>query len=120
MDTTMQELINFLKEASPQAWAILLKQVYVEAYSLLIWIVVLLVIGITLNKLVFYLYNKKLELDKDNPYQDDFDGMIVGVVSGIFSITAYIITIGLLIDFVQRLYNPEFFVIKYILTNIIK
>jgi hypothetical protein len=32
MDQALQQLIEFIKSASPQLWAILIKQVYVDAW----------------------------------------------------------------------------------------
>jgi hypothetical protein len=109
IDDVLRKLIDFLQEASPLVWNILLKQVYVDAAGSVAWSVALLVIAFVLYKAGKY--------GKENATGHNLSGEM-GLAAWIGCTIAGASSFGLLVDAIQRFANPEFYAIKYILSII--
>jgi len=108
----LSQLVEFIKNASPTVWGILLKQVYVNATSFLIWFFILLFISFALFKLGNYGRKKSKE---DN---DDIGWFIGYLLSYICSGTLLIVSLSNFTDAMVRFANPEFYVIQFILNSL--
>lgn len=101
----LSELVKFLQEVSPLVWQSLIKQVYSEAFSALIWGVVFLVAS------VFLFRFSKARLKENDT---DFPAIITYIVS----IVSFPVSLLLLTDAIQRFINPEYYAIRFILQGI--
>lgn len=112
MEETLLKLVQFIEETSPQIWAILMRQVYVQATcygmgSVLSWIAV---------PVCYKLTKLGIKKTKDTKgYDDDIGWTFLAVFSGIGIATAIGLGIGFGIAGFQRFYNPEFFAIQFLL-----
>ena len=103
MTEILSELIDFLREVSPSVWQTLVRQVYVEAITYLAVAVVLAFICVVLAS------RKLREGDYDS--YGEFT-VILLIVSGSGSF-------ALLVAGAMRLANPEFYAIRYILSQLV-
>lgn len=111
MTELMQELIAFLKEASPAVWQTLLKQVYVEAAGQIAWALAMAVICVLLVKLGLYA--------KRQYAKDDYSLWDVGQwASFCGALITGLVAFGLCVSAVQWLINPEFYAIRYIIQSL--
>ena len=111
MTELLKELIEFIKDASPQLWAILIKQVYVEAVSFLIW-------GIVLSVSVYFLV-KFSNYCREQHKKDKYEMWDAGaVLTCIVSIIAAPAALSFLISAMKWFSNPEFYAIRYILQQL--
>lgn len=109
MDNSIAQLISWLKEASPQLWSILMKQVYIEAYTnLIIGILLLIIVVVSIFKLLPYINTKK-----DNSI---YDLLIVLYGIGIFVFS--LIVIICLLSAYYSFMNPEYQAIMLILDKV--
>lgn len=106
MEELLRELVEFVKTASPELWAILIKQVKVEAVTDAMWVGAFLLCVWLLYKFVI----RRILME-----EDDFDrNMELGfawLVEASLLLTAFRFTIGI----VRHLSNPEFYCIQYII-----
>lgn len=110
IDEALRKLIEFLEVASPATWEVLVKQVYVEAIASLAW-------AIGLSVAAYFLF--KLGAYARKEYEDDYmSGWDLGAV---FSYIAFgvcvAIAFGLFVEFAMHIINPEFYAIRYIISQ---
>jgi len=122
MDEVINELIEFLKNASPFVWQTLVKQVYVEQYTKLLWVIFfIVVVAICLGVYKKADNNKKLIIEKegtphwtpDTETQDTIRGVSLFVAAGC-SVAAFAISTTIF----ACLMNPEFYAIRYVIESI--
>jgi hypothetical protein len=118
IDQVLQKLIEFLQNASPLVWSTLVKQVYVEAISMIAWAVGLFVLCLLLIKFGKWLGAKSEEMaEKRSDY--DTDGYNMGKwVSYLSSFMAGVFFFSLLIEAFKHIANPNFYAIQYIVQTI--
>jgi putative Mn2+ efflux pump MntP len=111
MDTLLQELIEFVKNASPTLWAIYVKQSYVEGIGSLAFFVVLLVVGVIVVKI-------GLKVKKQKELEDSYDDnsfhwflISIGITLVGASIVVFFSSIGYFI-------NPEYQAIQLIIETL--
>jgi hypothetical protein len=109
--TIVQQLIDFVKTASPLVWNILIKQVYSEAIADLIWAFGLGGTCFVFVKVALYGFEK----NKDDEFSDWSYGKWLGVI---FATISGIISFSLIIGAVQWFANPEFYAIRFILEKL--
>lgn len=109
MEQVLQELIEFVKSASPLVWETLYRQVYVEALGVFLWVIGLVVAIVTLIRLAKW---SKQQEDEDTDWEG-FD-ITLYVASALIGVFAF----GLLISVVKYIANPNYYAIKLILENI--
>jgi hypothetical protein len=112
MDVLLQELIEFVKTASPVLWGIYIKQAYVDGIYSMIFGVALLIVGIVFT-FVGLKYNKiAMEDGGDGVYESGWIMLIIfGVVGAIAGIVVGCSSIG---NFV----NPEYQAIQLIIETL--
>ena len=108
----LQKLINWLEEASPEVWAILCRQVYVEAISLAAWGIVLVVSCPILVKLARWSQRKYTEEGLYSEYD------ILAFFAFISAPIAGVIGFALIVSSIMRFANPGFYAIKYIIGGV--
>lgn len=112
MTEFLYQLIAFIKEISPEIWQVLIKQVYVEAYSRIAWALVLLISSVASARSMVYC---RAHIG-DSEYNDEW---YLGTgLSAIFSIMFIISCFALVISAARMFANPEFVAIKFILDNL--
>ena len=111
MDDALQQVIDFLKTASPVIWQTLIRQVYSEAISYLVWAFVLGGISFALAKL--FIYGTK-QLDEDTYSVWNLWRWVCVVVSGFAGLTSF----GILVSAIQWFANPEFYAIRFLLDRL--
>jgi hypothetical protein len=119
IDQALQKLIEFLQNASPLVWHVLVKQVYVEAIAMFAWAIGLIVLCIVFAKVTKYCGKKFAEEKaKDRYDSNEFEyGMSEGFcVTG--SVLSGVIAFGCLVTAIQYLVNPEFYAIRYIIESL--
>jgi len=112
MDKVLQELIEFMKSASPVVWQALYKQVYVEALAFFLWAIGLAVLAVVLVRVAKWAMAKK----EEDGYLSDW-----GIVYGLcyfFSGVAGIVAFGFLVSALKWVANPEFYAIRFILQSV--
>lgn len=105
IDKTLQELIDFIKSAAPVLWEVLVKQVYADIATYLIWTVITAVMAYFLIKIA----KKMLKEDELNP---------LGFFSAFGGATALILSPVLLTQAVRMLINPYYYAITNILATL--
>ena len=107
MTELLQQLINFIREASPVVWGTLIKQVYVEVGQALIWTVVLVISTVLLIKCGNYCRHKYNDVDEE--------GYLFGqLISYAFAILASLYSVTLITSAVSQLINPRYYAIQMI------
>src|SRR3990167_10230393 len=109
MEESIKELIEFIKNISPQVWAILIKQVYVEAFQLILWFAAL-----TSSSAILFKLGKKFWA-KHESIDYDIDWVMVSGASYVLSAVIGFIGLALIIEGISMLINPEYYAIKNIL-----
>lgn len=112
MDKVLQELIEFVKSASPVIWQALYRQVYVEALGFILWAIGLAVLAVILFRLAKFAVKKK----EEDGYMSDWE--ILYGFCYFFSVVVGIVAFGLLVSVIQHVANPQFYAIRFILQNI--
>jgi len=111
IDKVLQQLIDFLQEASPLVWKTLIKQVYVDAFAYSAWAIGLAVVGFLLIKAGNYFHARFVK--------DDEEGWWIGAGPAYLCSTINLfISFALLVSAIARFLNPEFYAIRYILYQI--
>lgn len=100
MEGSLRELLDLLKELSPEVWDILIKQAYVEVFSKGLY-GVLFAIGAYVIKL------------KLNLLDTDLKWVAIGV-SGLFGIISF----SFFLSALKWLAHPEFYALRYLLWQI--
>ena len=111
MTDLLRELIEFVKDASPEVWRILLKQAYVDAAGAAIWAIGLLAATVALYKLTRYGIQRH---EEDSYSMWDLGATFSGVTGAISAILA----IANLISVFQKFLNPEFYAVRFILQQL--
>lgn len=100
MEGPLRELLDLLKELSPEVWRILIKQVYVEVFSK----------GLSGVLFAIGAYVIKLKL---NPLDTDSKWVAIGA-----SASCGIISFTFFLSALKWLANPEFYALRYLLSQI--
>ena len=108
----MEELIELLKNIAPQVWEILIRQVYVDAFSYMAWSVVLAIASILLGKHAKYFFKKYQSGNEWNDY--DFPAILLAIVA----VVSTIIAVMLLFISIKEIINPEFYAIQYLINAV--
>lgn len=101
MEGTLKELLDILKEISPEVWDILIRQAYVEVFTKLC-------LGTFLATCVYVSFAKvkpKLETD------DQWIALLVSFVFGLLSFACFL-------DALKWVLNPEFYALRFLLQQI--
>lgn len=111
IDTVLQKLIEFVETASPFLWETLYRQVYVEVFQYLLWVLLMLALIFASYKLFRYSEMRKKE--------DEYSDWEIGVwISVVFMVGLPIISLSILSEMISRLINPNFYAIQLILGTI--
>jgi len=100
------ELVGFLKEVSPMVWQTLIKQVYIEAIGYIVW-------SIGFWVACWFGFKKAKTLDGEDYYDGTLKTVIYIAVG-----SCVLISLVLLTDGIQHILNPEFYAIRYIISNV--
>jgi lipoprotein signal peptidase len=111
MDKVLQELIEFMKSASPVIWQALYKQVYIEAAASFLWAIGLAVLAVVFVRVAKWAMAKK---EEDDGYSD---WEIVYGFCYILSCATGIVAFSLLVSAIKWIANPEFYAIRFILQS---
>jgi uncharacterized membrane protein YidH (DUF202 family) len=111
MEELFLQLIEAIKQASPQVWATIAKQVRLEACSDLVWAAVLILVSIALLFAAKWFWKKH----KEDEYGDWEQGTYL--IAPI-SVIALIIALCLLTSGIKGVINPEFYAIRYIIESL--
>lgn len=112
MDTAIQALIEFVKNVAPAMWAVLIRQVYVEAVSNMAWGVAIGIIGWTSFKAGKHVENKEADGDDNYDY-----GVVKWMLWGLAGLLA-LGTFWLFTDAIMHLVNPEFYAIQWLIGQV--
>lgn len=107
LEPLLAKLVEWFQTASPQLWAILLRQVYVFAIGDLVWGAILLIVGVVM---IFVSRRSYKKIANDSDYAIT-TGVFVILTAFIFVWSALLLTNGMLF-----LANPQY----YALMNIIQ
>ena len=111
MTELLKELVEYIKTASPQLWAILIKQAYVEAVGHLLWTMFLM--GVTY---ALYRVGKWSQVKKENDEFSDWE--YAAIFSYLVAGITFIIGFAFLVSTTKWFINPEFYAIRYILQQL--
>lgn len=111
MTELLSELIAFLKDVSPAVWATLIKQVYVEAISMLAWAAALLIAYAVQIRVIVY-GKRQVEKDRYSAWKE-----VTFVFYGTLIITATV-AFGLVVGAIKWFANPEFYAIRFLLDRL--
>ncbi len=107
----IKEIISLLSETSPIVWRIFLKQVYIDVYLSLAWVVTLAVIIFILAFPVRRFVIKKADEEGDSLSDWTLHLFIIYIISPV----CFIVTLILITEAVSKLSNPEYYAIQYLL-----
>lgn len=114
IDDAILKLIEAIQKLAPEVWAVLIKQVYSEAATYLVWGVIWLIAAALCGKAT-------LAVAANNWGDDWHDDSIRYFCAGLLALTV----IGLLViaandltAAAQWFYNPEFYAIRFLLQQI--
>ena len=109
IDEVLRKLIDFLQEVSPLIWSTFIKQVYVEAFANIAWAIGLAVVCVLFAKLGNY---------GRNCCEENYRWEVGAWFAYIGSTISGFISFGLLVSAIMHLANPEFYAIRYIISQI--
>ena len=120
MDQTLEELINFVKQAAPEVWRIGYKQVVVEQIQWSIWTLVWVVIAIILARGGYLLYTKAMAMKKEDHnysmWEMPFTFGIIGIACAPLVGLGAIASLG---EVLYRFANPEWYAIQILVRLVI-
>jgi hypothetical protein len=116
MNEALQQLIDFVKSASPTVWGVLVKQVYVYAVADILWALMLIAVAFLLYRLAMA---NKPQYDRDEKNGKFDKHWELGIPlcfcgSAVFTLVAF----GLLVMAVMALINPYYYAITNVLSSI--
>ena len=112
MDQVLQELVDFLKAASPVVWEALYRQVYVIALSKIIW-------AFGLAFLIFgamKLSKKAWEWHEEDNGFGDYNQLAYFCYG--FRVIVGVVSFGLVVSAIMRIANPNYYAINLILQKL--
>ncbi len=109
MDTLLQELIAFLQNASPLVWSALMKQVYAVGVQKAVLSLFFVLVFFAL----LWLANRGTKMEKND---DEWEGL--DWFAWLLSIMAAFIAVASASGAIMRFYNPEYYAIQMILTQL--
>jgi len=112
MTGIIQEIITAIKEVSPHVWAVLLKQVQLDAYSNLVIGVLAMLPIVVLTILVLRWWASIKEKN------DTFEIVFIGFLFYILPIVMFIIGLETFLLSAKMLYNPEFYAIQHLIEGL--
>ena len=111
MDELLKKLVEWLQTASPYLWAILLKQVYVNAAVSFLW-------SVFIGALTVIAYKSGRYVREEQPCSYSGDNETLSVLLYILSFVLLVLTVVFLTDVVQNVANPEYKAIELILSKL--
>lgn len=111
MDELTYELIVLIKDGSPVIWALLMRQVYVEVASHLIWAAIMGVSCFVSLRVGSYCRKRG-----EDDYASDWE--MGTVIAYILAAIAGIVSPVLINGAIMRLINPEFYAIQFVLQGL--
>lgn len=111
MTELLQELIEFLREASPMVWEAMVRQVYVEAAQNAIWTIA----SIVLMVWGYLTYMRGYTMHEED---EESDGEWIQFIGGLILALGFVFTIITGFEAVVRLVNPNYYAIKLILEQL--
>ncbi len=112
IDDVLSKLIAFLENASPMVWQTLLRQVRADAIAGLFWAGFLLGVSFGLWRLTRYALAMARDRNEDT-------GWMLGAMFGFMGVViSALASVGNLVTAFKYLYNPEFYAIQYIISQI--
>jgi hypothetical protein len=104
IEDNVGQLIEFLKNASPAIWQVLIKQVYIEASEKLFW-------GILFGVVAFILFKIA---NSDRVFDDPENNVFLYAGSGLCLFIALVFLVSSVMWFI----NPDFYAIRFILQSL--
>jgi len=127
MTGIIQEIITAIKEVSPHVWAVLLKQVQLDAYSNLLAGIILLSAGIFVVAVLYKNRNNGKRLLKNAKVEEwEWEGVFFALLASIFPLggVGFVVFFWTSATFLflhsgfLMLYNPEFYAIQYLIEGL--
>lgn len=115
MEELLTQLIDFVKDASPQLWDVLIKQVYSNAVVQLVVGILLLIIGIVGVTWIVRLYRISNDRENDN-YGNDYVLLYPFIATGVF--VCFFVALIFIPGGLQQFYNPEYYAITDIINSL--
>jgi hypothetical protein len=113
MSAALQQLIDFVKSASPVIWSTLVRQVYTYAVADILWAMMSVTCAVFLYKLAM---KNKPQYDKDKKDDKFYAHWEVGIpLCFVGSAITTLIAFGLIVAAIMAFMNPYY----YAITNII-
>ncbi len=111
MNEVLQQLLDFVKSASPQVWATLVRQVYVDAIMDIVWAVILIAAAVFL-----YLLAKRCraEQEETDSFSSDEAWDMAAISSYVGMGFCVLLTLVMLTAAMPRFANPEFYAIRWL------
>ena len=110
MNELLIQLVEFTKTASPIVWAALVKQAYVVGCTYLVWAAVVSALCLLFIRLANY----GLQQFKEDPNSEWEYGLVIFLALGVF---AGLISVGLFLEGISHLINPEYYALMLILSK---
>lgn len=110
MTELLQQLVEFIKDASPYVWNLLIKQEYINAYANLIWtgiLLILCIIGVIIGIKMWKLGDEEKD-DDSSWYGASLTSFVISVITGVIGLV-------ILTPAVKILLNPEYYAIIHII-----
>lgn len=110
MEDSVVETVAAIKALAPEVWAIMLKQVWIEAYA---GLAIPLFIAVVLLPFFFWLRRKWNEYDRGDRSGDGYCMAFIGVC--FFGGLDICVFIGYGIEFILVYMNPEYYAIQLLI-----
>ncbi len=110
----VDDLVGLISEVAPAVWEILIRQVYVDAFSAVPWFA----LGIVLIFISKYLFNQSKVASTTVGHYDTLSKQGVWIFwSGVTGLVSFIAISTSLVYAVSRIINPAFYVIRFLLNR---
>lgn len=109
----LNEFVLFLKDIAPEIWAIMLKQVYIQAI-VQVALGILIILSIFKTKNFISSVNRKR--DEEDGHDPDYDTRPIKLY--VLSVVLLVLGIAPLIYGIQGLLNPEYYAIQLLIQYI--